>query len=116
MQLEDLNTQLGENVALHEKKVRKNNELRAKHISMGQKVLSNTFSRFFYVKSTRAFEQWKDAVKFLKHRDALIQKMLDRWRHYRFYAVKAVFQNFVQQSRINDTKAALAHKNMEVDE
>jgi len=84
--------------------------------SMGQNIMSNYFARWYYVKSARAFEKWKDTVKYNKHVESIMNRFVDHWRKYRFYAVKAAFQNFMMATRIRETKAALKHKTMEREE
>lgn len=56
LELEDLNTELGQHVNLHEKKMTKNHGLQGRHRALGQKILATTFGRWYYVKCQRAFE------------------------------------------------------------
>jgi len=49
-----------------------NKGLRSELIDQAQRVLSNTFARYYYVKAERGIKRWRDRVLFEKHRASLI--------------------------------------------
>ena len=38
-----------------------------------QRVLSNVFARYYYIKAERGIKRWHDRVLFEKHRETLIK-------------------------------------------
>lgn len=78
--------------------------------------MANYFARWYYTKTARAFEQWKASAKYAIHVESIMNRFINHWRKYRFYAVKAAFQNFAIATRIRETKEALKHKLMEREE
>ena len=52
----------------------------------------------------------------MKHVETVLNRVIDHWRRYKFYQVKAAFQNFTMKSRIAETGSALKHKQMEREE
>jgi len=99
-----------------ETKQRKNADLQARLNKQGSRILSNYFARWYYTKSARAFEQWRDSVKYSKHVETVLNRFVDHWRRYKFYQVKAAFQNFTLKSRVAETAAGLKHKEIEREE
>ena len=42
-----------------------------------QRIIANTFARFYYVNQTRGFEKWKEYVQFENNKKKLLKKYFD---------------------------------------
>ena len=47
-----------------------------------KRILSNYFSRFFYIGETRGIEQWKKFVIDQQRKEKLLKKMLMHWKKF----------------------------------
>lgn len=67
-----------------------------------QRILSNTFARFYYVGETRGFEKWKDYVRDHKRKQSLLRNMIMHWMRYQFNYVKSAFHNWIINADIRE--------------
>lgn len=47
-----------------------------------QRVIANTFARYYYIGETRGFEKWRDFVNEQKRKERIMKKMIDHWKRY----------------------------------
>lgn len=60
----------------------------------GQRILANTFARFYSVNMTRGFEKWRQFVEFERTKLALLNKAANHSKKSQFYTTKAAFRNW----------------------
>lgn len=53
-------------------------------IKQAQRVLANTFVKYYFIGHTRGFEKWKEFVQQQKNRELLINKVINHWKRYQF--------------------------------
>lgn len=83
-------------------------------VKQAQRVLANTFVKYYYVGHTRGFEKWKDFVTSEKRKESLIKKMINHWRMYQFQNVKSTFQRWMANVDIQQKQEHLKKENQRV--
>lgn len=64
MSFDTLNKTLGNVTGLHSDVVMVNQQLKSNLMLQGQRVLANTFQRYYYIKAQRGIEQWVKVVSY----------------------------------------------------
>lgn len=68
------NVALGRQVKDLTEKTEENKDLKKALMAIAQRVLSNAFARYYYVKAERGIKRWRDRVAFEKHRELLLKR------------------------------------------
>lgn len=77
-----------------------------------RRVIYNGFARWYYVGQTRGFEKWREYVEHKRRQESLMKKMINHWRNYQFYFLKAALKNWMLQSDIKERTEQLKQETM----
>jgi hypothetical protein len=81
-QIEVANAELGQLHTEEQTLQLENRAMKSQMVKQAQRVLANTFVKYYYVGHTRGFEKWKEFVVSEKRKEGLIKKMINHWRMY----------------------------------
>lgn len=116
LKFKELNENLGKVVDNHTEHINDNSEKQRELRAQANRIMANTFARFYYVKAERGIKKWKEVVEFQKHREMLLKDRINHLRYWEFYWMKQGFQNWIAQCKIRENKSAIKHTVLQTDE
>lgn len=85
-------------------------------MKQGQRILANTFARFYSVNMTRGFEKWRQFLEFERTKLALLDKAANHSKKSQFFMVKAAFRNWFKYCDILSVRDQIKRENMRVND